>query len=148
MTMFSTYVAMQEFQAAVEGKLGAGRLEACAVRAVETVTCRVPIISAFRIGGLDLVDRRLRDVRILFAEVKQHRDAGLFPRVVVYPAAIVGDRGGDLEPRRREVRDGAAPAITHDADLAGGGDAIGGCLHVENRLIDLEGLHVAQTRRN
>src|SRR6202789_3483165 len=101
------------------------------------------MIDTFRVRRPDLFDRRPRNMRVLFTEVKQDGRTRLFGSVVMDASAIVGDRGVDFETRRREVGDGSAPAIAYDPDFARGAGAVDGSLNVEKRLIGIHSLHVA-----
>src|SRR6185312_3549622 len=75
---------------------------------------------------------------VLFAEVTLGRTARVLDGKLADAAAVVRRRGGEAgEPRRRKPGDGAAPAITDDADVAVAERFACG-LHVGKRLLERE----------
>src|ERR1700679_1106393 len=134
---------MQEFDAALQGQFGAGGFETGAVRTIEPVIRGVKMIDTLRVPRPDPFDRRQGDMRVLFTEVKHDGHTRLFRGVDMNFSAVVGYRGVDLEARCRQVGNGPAPAIAYDPDLAGGADAVDGSLHVEEHLVGIQRLLVA-----
>src|ERR1700730_3126005 len=114
----STDVLVEKLYAALEGELCALRIEARPVRAVEAVPGRVKMVDPARVSFAYFAHCGLRNMRVLLAEVKHHGNARNVRKLLVDPAAVIGDRGVDIHACRSQKRDLTAPAVAHDADLA------------------------------
>src|ERR1700693_5922089 len=83
-------------------------------------------------------------MRVLLAEVKHHGNAWNVRKLLMDPAAVIGNRGVDVHARGGQKRDLTAPTVAHHAHLARGPDMVDGSLNVHHNLIVIQGRHVAK----
>src|ERR1700722_9065892 len=84
---------LQKLQRARPGELGARRVVAFPLVAVEAVIGGIDVDLDVRMSGGDFLHARNRDVRVLLAKMEECRDLGLQVLEPNDPAAVIADRG-------------------------------------------------------
>jgi hypothetical protein len=116
---------------------GTGRVVRAALVAVEAVASGIEVHrGAAGMGALQRLDALHRDVRVLFAEVAEHRAPGCDGGAVGHATAVVRHRGRQaFELARSQPGEQAAPAIADDAHPARVLDVRERRTQVEQRLV-------------